>query len=84
MEKRLFKTVWKRDQKFGDDDFHIGKIIGIAVGMDIFNSKNGRPFPIGVNDDVRCMIVCCTDEEYEKFKELVEKHVFFKCDFDTK
>ena len=84
MEKRGFKTVWKRDQKFGDDEFHIGKLIGIAIGMDILNGKNGKPYAIGVTDDERCMKVYCTDEEYEKFKELVERHVFFKCEFDVK
>lgn len=83
MEKRIFKTVWKRDQKFGDDKFHIGKLIGIAIGMDIFEGKNGKPYGIRMTEDERCMKVYCTYEQYEKFKELVEEYIFFKCDFDV-
>lgn len=84
MEKRKFRTVWKRDQKFGDDEFHIGKLIGITIGMDIFNGEKGKPYAIRVTNDSRCMTVYCTEEEYERFKELAERHVFFECEFDVK
>ena len=84
MGKRVFKTTWNRNQNFGEDEFYIGKLIGIAVALDILKSENGLSYGVGANGSKRYINVYCTEEEYERFKELVENYVFFECEFDVK
>lgn len=85
MEK-LFATLIKKEHKLGENEYVQGRINGI---MEILcNGKRngidepaiaGRRIP-GVGE---LMLTECEPEQYEVFKNLIEKHHPGLCEFDV-
>lgn len=81
MERRIFNTLVKKEHaKFGDNKYVNGRISGIGYminesDMNFANTHGNEGF-IYINK--------FTTDEYEKFKEIVEKLYPGLCEFDYK
>lgn len=73
-EARKFITRINRKHDFGNNMFIEGKILGIAEALGINRTKDEIPFGIGKDENYRYMKVVCTEEEYAKFREIVERN----------
>lgn len=72
-ETRKFITRISREHKFGNNMFVEGKILGIAEALGINRNEEGIPFGIGRDDNYRYIKTVCTEEEFAKFREIVER-----------
>lgn len=72
-ETRKFITRIDRKHQFGNSSFVEGKILGIAEALGINRNEEGIPFAIGKDDDYRYIKTVCTEEEFAKFREIVER-----------
>lgn len=71
-ETRKFITRIDRKHKFGNNMFVAGKILGIAEALGIARNEDGMSFAIGTDDDYRYIVTVCTEDEFAKFREIVE------------
>lgn len=74
VETRKFITRISREHKFGNNLFVEGKILGIAEALGINRNKEGIPFGIGKDENYRYIKTVCTEEEFAKFREIVERN----------
>lgn len=74
VETRKFITRISREHKFGNNLFVEGKILGIAEALGINRNKEGIPFGIGKDENYRYIKTVCTEEEFDKFREIVERN----------
>lgn len=79
MEKIIFKTLVKKDHtKFGGNKYVNGRISGIGYMI----SESDRKFGNGHIDEGFIYINKFTTDEYEKFKQIVEKLYPGLCEFN--
>ena len=74
VETRKFITRISREHKFGNNLFVEGKILGIAEALGINRNEEGIPFGIGKDENYRYIKTVCTEEEFAKFREIVERN----------
>lgn len=74
VETRKFITRISREHKFGNNLFVEGKILGIAETLGINRNEEGIPFGIGKDENYRYIKTVCTEEEFAKFREIVERN----------
>lgn len=71
MEKKGFKTLLNNDHELRNDRYIQGRIFGIAEIMcEAFGGYRDR---VSKDGDIRYLELWCTEEDYEKFKNYVEK-----------
>lgn len=84
MDKQFFKTVIKGTHKHGQNLYVIGRLSGIGYVI----CGHLKSFGCGINRNGEhkdsCFIHECSPEQYEKFKELVEKEYPGLCIFNYK
>ena len=73
-ETRKFITRISREHKFGNNTFVAGKILGIAEALGIARNEDGMSFAMGIDDDYRYIVTVCTEDEFAKFREIVERN----------
>ena len=83
MEKRIFKTIVRADNKFGDSEYVRGRISGIQLAMCDEDPKNGFVWSYvpGVGDMIKTE---CTPEKYDAFTKVIENLYSGLCIFDYK
>ncbi len=85
MEK-LFATLIKKEHKLGENNYVIGRINGI---MEILcnGKRNGIDEPVIAGRSIpgvgELMLTQCEPEQYESFKDLIERHHPGLCEFDV-
>lgn len=87
-EKRMFKTMVKNGTEMGKwkgRPYAIGRIHGFMTI--ICDGGHSEYASISVNDDERryvgrVLITKCTEEQYQEFKNVVERNYPGLCDFD--
>ena len=72
-ETRKFITRIDREHQFGNNMFVEGRILGIAEALGINRNEEGIPFGIGKDENYRYIKTVCTEEEFAKFREIVER-----------
>lgn len=85
MEARTFVThVKKGARPWRDDncDFVVGRVSGMKTAICDFDNKPDYADYYG--PDGVLLITKCTQEQYDKFTEIVEKNYPGLCDFDYK
>lgn len=72
MKKRLFKTLIKKDSKFGENTYIIGRIDGIMSTMDgcIYKAYGYTHY---TNDEGTILRGVFTEFRYRKFCKVIEK-----------
>lgn len=73
-EARKFITRISREHKFGNNLFVEGKILGIAEALGFNRNEEGIPFGIGKDENYRYIVIFCTEAEFAKFREIVERN----------
>ena len=78
MDKKLFKTLIRKDHKLGNNDYVKGKISGIQTILcpREFEHGNGR------NEDGFILVAECEPIHYDAFKNVVEKIYPGLCEFN--
>lgn len=74
IDRNIFKTRIDRKHEFGNNSFIKGKILGIAEALDITRNEEGIPYAVGRNDECFTIKTLCTNQEYAKFREIVERN----------
>lgn len=88
MEERKYRTLIKKNHKFGENEYVQGRISGIQEVI-CDRDRNGVDNPaVEVLYDVMntglVLTTLCSQEQYDRFAELVEKHYPGLCVFDVK
>ena len=78
MKENKRNTFIKKDHKFGSNKQVLGRILGIGYCMQNYKDT----YPIYKFKDGRIYIGKFTDEQYEKFKSIIEKLYPGLCEFD--
>lgn len=83
-ETKLFRTLVKKDHKFGGNDYVLGRISGYKnILCDGDRDGISKPGFGMFSTEIGTIMACkCTLEEYNKFIDLVNKHYPGLCVFD--
>lgn len=83
MEKRIFKTLILKKGRLGKNKYVHGRISGMSVAL-CGGVECDKRFALMENRKVLMVTSECTQKQYDKFKELVEKVYPGICIFDYK
>lgn len=97
MERKMFRTLFNKDHKLAKNPYVHGRIFGIAEiicemagEVTVIEDENGNQkmrkkyfggYWTNKDDTRRYLETKCTEEQYERFKEYVEKHYPGLCEF---
>ena len=71
MDKKIFKTLIRKDHKLGGNKYVYGVVNGIRFA--ICEDGESIPFGNGEIDEGRIVMTRCTPEVYEQFTKKVEE-----------
>lgn len=80
MEKRLYKTLVKANQKLGNSEYVRGRISGIEFV--ICEGVVDASYATRVDEKGHILTTKCTADQYERFRMLVAEMYPGLCEFD--
>ena len=81
MDVKKFKTLVKKEEGLGDNEYVRGRISGIIIAL--CYDENKHPYRWSHADEKgRVITIRCTDEQYDKFKEIVDECYPNLCQFN--
>lgn len=84
MERKIFKTFFKKDHKHGDNEYVKGRVMGIMLGLSnaIDKTDDVDVEPIYSDQYGSIFIHKCSQEVYDIFTKVVEDHYPGLCVFN--
>lgn len=81
MDKKIFKTLIKKDHKLGEREYVYGRVSGFQSV--ICDEGVDTSYVNKMTDKGTILTTECTEEQYEKFRIKVEESYPGLCEFDV-